>query len=136
MKTLLCFLAFAALALDSCSPSITPVSPTTLNLVAKTRNQTSAFGGILKTTSDTNIYAYALSCGCSFRLKVENADSSAIHYYTNDFKDTVGGHYIRATPFSGLTSGKTYTGYLAIATIQPLTTELLRDTLRDTVVVK
>jgi hypothetical protein len=134
MKIFLTILAFAAFALDACSPTITPEPPVTLVALAKSGNQKTSPGGLLHSTADTNKYDFALSCGCGFRFVVENYDTSAIHYDIINFKDTTSDHKIRASSKSGLASG-THPGYLMIATLQPLTTELLRDTLRDTVVV-
>ena len=137
LYSLLIVAAFIAVAMDSCSPTLTPVAPTTLVLVSKSGNQTTASGGILKSTKDTNFYAYKLSCDCAFPLKVDARDTSSIHYDISHLMDTTGGHTIFATPRSGITftSGQKYTGWLAITTIQPITTELLKDTLRDTVMV-
>ncbi len=123
---LLIMSAFMAVVIVSCSPPITPVAPTTL-VPDKT-------GGILNLT-DSNVYNYQLSCTCPFPLKIEGADTSNILYHDiSHLKDTIVYHLIIAKAKQSLTSGK-YTGWLAITTIQPVTTELLKDTLRDTVIV-
>ena len=59
---------------------------------------------------------------------------TSIVYTTSDFKDTIVTHNIKAGAKAGLSKGM-HTGWLAITTIQPITTELLKDTLRDTVMV-
>jgi hypothetical protein len=133
MKTLFCFLALAAIGLDACSPTINPSAPTTL-VGLKTYSPAVRTKGIMGNAPDTNIYAYDLSCTCSFPLKIDNADTSSITYNTSDFKDTIVVHNIKAGARAGLASGQ-HIGWLAITTIQPVTTELLKDTLRDTVMV-
>jgi hypothetical protein len=118
--------AFSAVVIDSCSPIITPVVPTTL--------KPDKTGGVMSKT-DSNVYNYQLSCLCPFPLKIEGADTSQISYHDlTHLKDTIVYHLVIAKPKLPLTSGK-YTGWLAITTIQPVTTELLKDTLRDTVIV-
>ena len=131
---LLIVAAFIAAVMNSCSPTLSPVAPTTLDLKSKTRNSTSAYGGILKVTTDTNFYVYKLSCGCPFPLAVDASDTTWIHYDLSHLKDTTDSHVMSATPKSPLVSGQ-HTGWIAITTIQPVTTELLKDTLRDTVIV-
>ena len=118
--------------MDSCSPTITPIAPTTL-LHTKTFSPVVRANGILRNAVDTNLYSYDLSCGCSFPLGVDRDTSSYIYYNTSDFKDTITVHKIKAAAKAGLKSG-TYSGWLAITTIQPITTELLKDTLRDTLI--
>ncbi len=119
--------------IDSCSPTITPIAPVTL-VHSKAYSPVVRADGILRNNPDTNVYAYDLSCGCSFPLKIDGADTSSITYYTVDFKDTIVVHHIKAGARAGLSKGQ-HTGWLAITTIQPVTTELLKDTLRDTVIV-
>ena len=133
---LIALTALIAVVMESCSPTITPISPVTLVLL-KTRFPTQNSGGILTKMADTNLYDYALSCGCAFPLKAEGADTSSLFYDLSNLKDTITDHKIKASPRSGLTfkSGQKYIGWLAITTIQPITTELLKDTLRDTVLV-
>src|SRR5512140_14833 len=118
---LLIVVAFAAIVIDSCSPTLTPEPPVTL-IHTKT-------GGVLN-AADTNLYAYSLSCGCDFPLAVDTADTSSIRYDITHLKDTIAAHRIKVSARSGLASGK-YTGFLAITTIPPITRELLKDTLRD-----
>jgi hypothetical protein len=67
-------------------------------------------------------------------LGIDKDTSSYISYNTSDFKDTIVVHTIKASAKGKLPSGQ-YIGWLAITTIQPVTTELLKDTLRDTVIV-
>ena len=117
--------AFIAVIFDSCSPTITPLPPTTL-IHTKT--------GKIVNPADTCVYDYALSCGCAFPLAVDAIDTTSIIYDTANLKDTANHHKIKASVKPGLSSGK-HTGFLAITTIQPITTELLKDTLRDTVIV-
>ena len=85
--------------------------------------------------TDTNTYSFALSCGCPFELKAEGADTSKIHYDLSNIPVKANSHLIKAYPVVGLTPG-TYTGWLAVVTLQPDTNPDLRDTLRDTVIVK
>ncbi len=119
--------------MDSCSPTLTPLPPTTLSR-SKTLSPSIRVDGKLRNTPDTNVYRYNLTCGCSFPLAIDSADTTSITYKTSDFKDTIKFHYIKAAARAGLSSGQ-HTGWLAITTIQPVTTELLKDTLRDTVIV-
>lgn len=120
------------LIMESCSPTITPVPPTTMLHTKSFDPRTSA---ILKIAGDSNVYDYDLSCGCSFPLKAEGADTSHIYYYDlTHLKDTITHHVIIAKARLPLVTG-TYTGWLAVTTIQPITTELLKDTLRDTLIV-
>jgi hypothetical protein len=130
---LLIVAAFIAAAIDSCSPTLTPVAPNTF-VHTKTYSPIVRTNGILRNSPDTNVYAYDLSCGCAFPLKIDSADTTSITYNTSDFMDTIVVHNIKASARAGLASGQ-HTGWLAITTIQPITTELLKDTLRDTVIV-
>jgi hypothetical protein len=133
MKTLFCILILAAMTLDSCSPTITPSPPVTF-VAIKTYSPAIRTKGIMGIAPDTNIYAYDLSCTCPFPLKIDSADTSSITYNTSDFANSIVVHTIKAGARAGLASGQ-HTGWLAITTIQPVTTELLKDTLRDTVIV-
>jgi hypothetical protein len=136
MKHLFYFFLAGVLVLvtmQSCSPTITPLAPTTL-AQTKTYSPIVRSNSIMGIAPDTNVYAYDLTCGCSFLLGIDGADTSSITYNTKDFKDTIIVHNIMAGARAGLAKGQ-HTGWLAITTIQPVTTELLKDTLRDTVIV-
>ena len=85
--------------------------------------------------TDTNSYAFGLSCGCSFELTVVTADTSSIRYDTTGIQLAAFSHTIKAFGKPGLTPG-TYYGSLAVVTLKPDVAEDFRDTLRDTVIVK
>ena len=131
MKQFLLGLILAVLVtVDSCAPTAPLPDPTTLN-VLKT-------GGIMNKTAaktDTNSYAFGLSCGCSFELTVVTADTSSIRYDTTGIQLAAFSHTIKAFGKPGLTPG-TYYGSLAVVTLKPDVAEDFRDTLRDTVIVK
>ena len=130
MKTL-CFPAVAAVIFYSCTPAITPTDTVTLN-----SNKTGGIMNKTATKTDTNTYNYALSCGCEFELKVENEDAMKnIYYDISNIALKSSSHLVKAYPIAALTPG-TYTGWLAVVTLKPDTNPDLRDTLRDTVIVK
>ena len=124
------FLALIGLCLiggvfNSCSPSVNPPPPTTLNVIRT--------GGVMS-LKDSNVYNYGLSCGCSFELQSENADSTSIRYDLGTSSVAHQNQIIKAFPRKGLTSGK-HIGWLALTTLKPDTNPTLKDTLRDTVIV-
>jgi hypothetical protein len=113
--------------LNSCSPTASDtIKPTTL--VPSPSGQVTSSGG-------TRLVSYALSCGCPFKMQVRSADTSdwIVYEYPN-FPDLQSIHDIRAMLKPGAPSGM-HRGWIEIGTVQPETTEDLRDTLRDSVMV-
>ncbi|HET9136759.1 MAG TPA: hypothetical protein VFO76_08980, partial [Candidatus Kapabacteria bacterium] len=117
----------AATGLNSCSPTANnDIKPTTLIPLAS--GQVTSSGG-------TRLVNYSLSCGCPFKMQVRSADTSdwIVYEYPN-FGDLQSQHSIRASLKAGAPSGM-HRGMIEIGTVQPETTEDLRDTLRDSVMV-
>jgi len=110
----------------SCSPTSPPPETPTL-IHTKT-------GSIMKPVPDSNIYNFALTCGCAFELKFDGADSTSIRYDLGTSGTSFTSHIIKAFPRAGLAKGM-HTGWAGVVTLQPDTNPDLRDTMRDTVIV-